>query len=293
MPFFSQIWKSNINPLKKTKIVTLQVRTFRLKTQKKGKKVFSSASRTGSMTVEAALVLPLFLFGAVTLLIPCSMMNRERQVQAVLERVAEDISQMAYGASIMEHGLPEGTWTAYAEVQVRRQLNLPGIRELSLSGSSLLEDGENIKLVAGYYLQYPFPIFRKEGVMKTNQSCRRAWIGKEGGKDGASGEQEADPTVYVGKDSSRYHESRTCHYLYNRWNKVSWEEVEDYRNTSGGKYYPCSRCVHGSGGWVYLMPGGSSYHNSMSCSAVTAYVRAVKKSQVEHLGACSYCSGGG
>ena len=47
----------------------------------------------------------------------------------------------------------------------------------------------------------------------------------------------------------------------------------------------------GEGDAVYIMKSGSRYHSDASCTAITAYVQAVKLSEVEHLGACSYCGG--
>lgn len=307
MLFFSKLCNFNmISRMKKIKNVALQVRIFRNKTQKKGKRVLPSASASGSMTVEAALILPLFLFGCVSLMMPFSIMNQERKVQAVLEMVTEDISQLAYGVQELEGRLPEGisigetgqafmeqaAWTAYAEVQVRTHLNTQGIKGLSLLESQILEDQETIRLVANYRVILPFPIFRMDSVARRNQSYRRAWVGKEGESGSSDSDQETEALVYVGQNSTRYHESRTCHYLYNQWSQVAWEEVENCRNSSGAIYYPCARCGSGAAGTVYIMPSGDSYHSTMSCSAVTAYVSVVKKSEVEHLGACSYCSGG-
>ena len=43
---------------------------------------------------------------------------------------------------------------------------------------------------------------------------------------------------------------------------------------------------------LYITPYGERYHSDQGCSALAAYVREVPKSQVEHLGPCSYCGGG-
>ena len=45
------------------------------------------------MTVEAALVLPLFLFSMVILMMPMRIMNEGRKVQMALETVCEEVSQ--------------------------------------------------------------------------------------------------------------------------------------------------------------------------------------------------------
>ena len=314
MSFFTQSFEK-IGDIKKNKqIATLQVRIPRLKRMKNcGKRTFPSIFLClgGSMTVEASVVLPLFLFAMVTMTMPFAMMNRQRQVQAVVESVCEDLCQLAYvGYELKEKkteiklpeegldmefdvdGLEGAAMMAYAQVQVRRKLNESQIRKLSLSQSEFMEDGEMVNLVASYEMALPFPVLGLSAVPMTSASCRRAWIGKEGGwlEDGAG--EEDDEIVYVGKNSTRYHESRTCHYLYNQLTGVSREEVDGLRNADGKKYHPCAVCGGGTGGQVFIMRSGTSYHGSSSCTAIMAYVKAVKKSEVAHLGGCSYCSGG-
>ena len=96
--------------------------------------------------------------------------------------------------------------------------------------------------------------------------------------------------VYVGKNSTRYHSSASCHYLSNDLTAVSYASLSGERNSGGKKYHPCSRCAKGvTGGTVYIMPSGTSFHTSESCSAIRSYGRAVPKSDVAHLGPCSYC----
>lgn len=304
------IIKLNINQIKN---VTLQVRIPRTKKDSCGKRTFPSIflNRSGSMTVEASLVLPLFLFAMVIMTMPCSMMNRQRQVQAVVESVCEELCQAAYvGYELKEKktemklpeeglelefeadGLEGAAMMAYAQAQVRRKLGETRVRKLSLAKSEFMEDGETVNLVASYEMALPFPVFRLSAVPMTSKSCRRAWIGKDGGwLESGTGEDD-DEIVYVGKNSARYHESRTCHYLYNQLTGVARAEVDSLRNADGKKYHPCAVCGGGTGGQVFIMQSGTSYHSSSSCTAIIAYVKAVRKSEVAHLGACSYCSGG-
>lgn len=267
------------------------------------------------MTIETALVFPLFLFAMVMLMTLFTVMDRQRQVQAVLESVCEDISRLAYADYEIkrgetkiqkpgeefeqyfgEGGIGESLVTVYVELRLRSQLDMRKIQGLSLAGSNLLTDGEMVDLVARYEIRLPFPVFRIDGVPAVSRSRRRAWVGKDGGwlngGEAADGDND-DEIVYVGKRGTRYHINRECHYLSNQLIAVALEAIDTYRNESGGKYYACTRCGKNTGGTVYIMKSGSSYHSSASCSAIIAYVRAVKKSEAAHLGACSYCSGGG
>lgn len=59
------------------------------------------------MTLEAALVLPLFIFASVSLILPMKIMNTERKIQAGLEAAGEELSQYAYLQDVMMNGEEE------------------------------------------------------------------------------------------------------------------------------------------------------------------------------------------
>ena len=264
------------------------------------KRAFLSVSRgpRAVMTAEAALVLPLFLFAFVTLLIPMRILDTERQVLAAAEAAAEEISRSGYFLLENPDGretLSEAAAFVYAEAAIRTRLKDADLDGLSLAGSRLLSDGETVDLKVTYRHRFPFPVLRMQSVQRTVRCVRRAWIGMEDGAAEGSGTplQEPDRMVYVGKDGTRYHESRTCHYLYNDLTAVPLAQIGQHRSADGSRYVPCSRCGSEAGSMVYILPSGSRYHSGPGCTAIQAYARAVPKSQVQHLGACSYCGQGG
>ncbi len=275
-------------------IVTLQVRLPESTTAKSGKRVSFSAS--ASMTVEAALVLPLFLFAGCILMQPFQILDTQRQVQEVLEVAAEDLSQNAgvvlNGGQLSEPMTEAAAW-AYVEAMVRKKTADLPMQNLSLAQSQILKDGKIIDLVAHYQIRMPFPVMGMAAVERVNRSFRYAWIGCDGAVDGnGDGREEDEEMVYVGRDSTRYHLSRSCHYLNTELMAVSYANLESYRNKDGKRYKSCDRCGAAHGATVYITPYGESYHGNQDCSALAAYVREVPKSQVEYLGACSYCGGG-
>ena len=320
MPFFQRPLSKDLN---NKRSVTLQVRIPLELRGLPGKRVLSSASirslwcvrpldclRMGaSITVEAALALPLFLFAVMILMMPMVLMNESRKIQSELELVCAEISQYAgvLSDSALERGdyekggIPEELmedltktgFRIYAEGKIRSRIRTEKAGHFSLTDSRILEDGETIDLILRYEMYLPFPVFRIKSVPMTARSCRRAWIGRTGGKgNGNSGQAETDELVYVGKSSTRYHRDRNCHYLYNHISVISFADVESVRNSDGRKYKPCARCGSqaGQGSSVYIMPSGESYHSDRNCSSIIAYVRAVPLSEAEYLGPCSYCA---
>ena len=293
------------------KNVTLQVQIPFMIQGFLAKRALSSASgsrKRGSLTVEAAMVLPLFLFFMVILMAPMGVMKEGRRIQTALEAAGEEVSQYAYvlhqlnlgerlETSGMDgfteeflDGLTEEGILLYVRKRVEGRVGFERLESASFVRSSVLRDGETIDLVMDYRVKIPFSVFGLSSMPMTARSCRRAWIGREGGSGRRDGQE--DELVYIGKASTRYHRQRTCHYLYNDIKQISFKEVEDARNLSGGKYKPCSRCGRfaGENGSVFLMPSGERYHSDRNCSSIMAYVEAVPLSQVRHMGGCSYCS---
>lgn len=306
MPFFRESKRTNIK-----KIVTLQVQIPPSIMRPSVKRVLSSAFRIkkeGSLTIEASMALPLFIFFMILMMMPMEIMNIDRQVQTALEGVGEDLSQYAYLLQRGKEDKPEGTSKMtgiqkeiltslagegvlfYARKRVEDKVDMRRIEGISFSRSSVLRDDKTIDLIMNYRVKLPFSVFGLKSVPMTARSTRRAWIGKEGGK----GEQdmESEEIVYVGKGSTRYHMVRTCHYLYNDLKSVSRDEVVNMRNLSGSTYKPCSRCQpkKEGDGPVYIMPSGEKYHTDQNCSSIISYASAVSIETVRHLGACSYCS---
>ena len=266
----------------------------------------------GAVSVEAALALSIFIFAIVCMMIPFRMMERQRQVQAALESVNEKLCQYAYLEYRLTHGeeLPkeEGDWKEDlllglvngaagigGQALAKRMFPQEGMEKLSFLSSSFLADGEIVDFHIVYQMRMPFSVLGLNSLSFSSGSIRRAWIGRDGQeREGENTDKnEEDQVVYIGKNSTRYHKSRDCHYLANRLQTIDFHAVSDARNQSGGKYYPCAVCGSkaGEGDAVYIMKSGSRYHSDASCTAITAYVQAVKLSEVEHLGACSYCGG--
>nr|WP_314463992.1 hypothetical protein [uncultured Clostridium sp.] len=306
MPFFREF----IKIIRKAK-VTLQVQIPLIRRNISVKRVLSFASlkaSSASLTIEAAMVLPLFLFAVIILMMPMKLLNDGRRVQTALEITGEELSQ--YVSALKELGKGEDLNAAgvnelpdvflsgiteqgillYARMKMGRYDVYECIDSVSFSHSSILKDKETIDLVMDYRIRLPFSVLGLKSIKMTARCCRRAWIGNTLLNNEESGHSEE--MVYVGRDSTRYHKKRTCHYIYNYIKAVNKKDFESIRNINGGKYKPCSRCASQSeeGSMVYIMPSGEKYHSNKDCSAITAYVRLVPLSEVAHLGACSYCS---
>lgn len=283
-----------------------------------GKKALSWASLKASLSLEAALVLPLFLFACFCLMMPMRMMNRQRQIQAVVEDVGEELSQYAYVVRCLEAGdedsvdvsrregqgsedtgsgagsTADGIYIvseAYAAGSILARINQEWVEDVSFAETEI---GQNnmVHIVMRYRMRLPFSVLGLGSLPFESVCSRRMWTGAEGNRWGGTGGNlgQEEELVYIGKTSTRYHVRRDCHYLSNALSPVSASAVGELRNKEGKRYHACQACGGGSG-TVYVSDYGTSYHTSPNCRAILSYVQAVPLSQVFHMGACSYCGG--
>lgn len=147
MPFFRSKSYSNYltrHSIYKSKkfFAPLQVRTHKyvaLLKQKKfsGKRALSWVSfggrrniteeKRGSLTLEAALCFPLVVFFCVILIMPMILMDRQRQIQAAVESVGEEISQYAYVSYLYKSG--KGETLDVSGTNEREGSQLPGWKQ--------------------------------------------------------------------------------------------------------------------------------------------------------------------
>lgn len=287
--------------------------------ERPGKRVlpFTSGDCPGSLTIEAALSLSLFLLMASATLRPLLWMDRQRKVQTAAESVCGQLSQYAYIEKFLsgELGITEelekednslngggpgngyfnkaaaGLWLL-GKIQEEAQADSVQIRTAQVPD----EEG-NICFELEYRERVPFfPVSDREITMNAAVK-KRAWIGLSGkvGKGTAAGWEDDDreeEIVYVGNNMSRFHWFLDCHYISNQYQSISSAQLKEEKNIFGRKYTACASCAKNgpTESTIYITSGGEHYHAVRDCPSMAAYVRTVPLKEVEHLGACSYCS---
>ena len=262
-----------------------------------------------SLSIEAAMCFCLFIIAMAILIMPFDMMNTDRKIRGLTEAICKDACQYAYTYYRLQGKREEsgenydrramenikgvfigGAVGSFAVSRINADIKDKNIKNISGILSSCMSDGETICIRIDYKYSLPIGILGKNSIDQTVIASRRAWIGADGGKSGESGIND-DEYVYIGKNATRYHIDRRCHYLYNDLQSASFSSVESLRNDNGARYHACERCGSQGGTTVYIMPSGTRYHFDPDCNAIIAYVQRVKRSEVEHLGVCSYFGG--
>ncbi|MCC6095046.1 MAG: hypothetical protein LIV24_08545 [Eubacterium sp.] len=213
--------------------------------------------RTGSLTVEAAWAVPLF-FLCVTSLI--CMMN-------------------IYG------------------LYVKNLIRLQEMAEKAgaAQGIAGLQTDPVIDLCVPYFYKpewFPVPIPGKRVAVRGRV---HAWTGRDLQENQNVPSAKENRLVYMTEYGSVYHTHSGCTYLELKIQRVPAVLVSSLRNTGGGKYHACEKCV-GKGGMhtlVYITEEGARYHNSVRCSGLTRKVRLIPVSEAEGKHICSRCAASG
>lgn len=268
----------------------------------------------GSVTVEACLVVPLFLFFMLAMADMFMLFMAEAHIHQSLAEAAGYTAQYAYlenrlrmhkgnqttdknqteqekpdlkEASQKEKGsLSDLIHSAILIKKFHEYLGDDFYVEKMIAGGrdgiavSIKMDTDNSKIFlaeAHYRGIFDVPLLGSMSISLSNQMKQKAFLGY------SKEDQEMDSYVYVTPEQSVYHMRRSCTHL----------SLSIYRAASSQKknYVPCSFCgkepdVNGT---IYLTRTTNVYHNSAGCSGLKRSVRRVKMSEVRGLAPCSRC----
>ncbi|MDD5860538.1 MAG: hypothetical protein PUC99_09415 [Eubacteriales bacterium] len=211
------------------------------------------AAAQASLTLEAALVLPLYLMACVVLI---SVMNAVR-------------------------------------IQGERNLELSNKARKMAAAASLAgerADGFWIDISSNYYYRYPFSVPGAEGVRIATRARVYPWVGADADafSEGTGGAGAS--MVYVTENESVYHTHADCSHLDLTIIKTTTDEVGSLRNADGGKYKPCSGFPKGYEGPVYVSESGDYYYPTENYGSLTRHVSIVSADECGNLPLCTRCA---
>lgn len=261
-----------------------------------------------SMTVEASIALPIFMFAIFFVLFFLEVIRIQMDVGSELSQTSKEMAVYGYlygkaedkelvGDSILG-GIATNVFSnVYARHDLKQSLIEEGISEpyikdgmdgISLLFSSYMQN-EMIDLIATYKIQTPFNYFGIKDIPVMQRARVRAWTGYAGEHDSIKEEQ----MVYITENGTVYHTDISCSYLNPSTKAIQVDEIAGKRNQSGAKYYPCEICgdYAPSGGVVYITNYGNRYHTTASCSGLKRNIKVVPISEVGGRGLCSKCGG--
>lgn len=274
------------------------VKAFFIFLSKKGKKEAPQCiCRKGSLTVEAAVILPLLACFFAFLLFYFRIMQVQLSVQNAMEESGRNLAIMSVQEleNAEENDNREVAYLALAKTMMYLKLKEDTVVGQYVSGGaagvSLLTsefDGDYILLRANYALRFPVKLLGQQDFLICQKTRFRKWTGWHS----IFGESESEKWVYVTEYGQVYHSRMSCPYLDLTIQKISWTELAKKRNGSGKIYDRCERC--GEEGEqlqaVYITKYGECYHFSIDCSSLKRTIYQKRLSEVGGMGACTKCS---
>lgn len=266
-------------------------------------RAFSSTFLSGSLTLEAACVMPLFLYFMAAFLYFFPAVSVHGSVMNSLWQTGKELAVYAYAVEAGEgaSGMVSGALSAgYAKERIitnikKEQVNTAVIRSgtagIHLAGSSFMEK-DMIHLKAAYFLKFPMPILRLAELQVVQEMKVRAWTGRKETQTGEDGNNEQkNQMVYVTALGEVYHKDENCSHIRLSIRLIEKDRISRLRNESGGKYYPCEGCTRQDKQSVYITDTGDRYHSSVDCRGLKRSVMKVPVSGLEGWRACLRCGG--
>ncbi len=280
-----------------------------------------------SLTVEAAMVMPIFLLCILVFLYFLQIFTVHEHIQDSITKTGLFLAKSAYVygdfvggedyatldfsmfGEAYEQDLSEAAEVITGDIVVKgllkKELDIPqinksciqgGYREISFYNSRILE-GDYIDIVVRYHIRFPIWFFGLENLRMIQRVRLRGWTGHQlpAAYTIIKEETAEGEIVYITVTGTVYHTNRSCSHL-----NLSVEEVhtlpENRRNKSGGKYYPCELCCKGKGtspgespDTYYITEDGDRYHIRRDCSGLKRTVRELPLSEVSDRALCKRC----
>ena len=229
----------------------------------------------GSITVEAALILPLFLFCFAVFLYFFQIFTIQEHIQSGITEMGLDMARGAYLYDDFENvedifnfntelfdseigqnikNLARATIDAsiirqmaqkYLDIQLLDNSCIKGgFQGLRFFASSILSQ-DNIDIIVDYRASLPIDIFGIGDLCMVQRIRLRGWTGHKVPANYLLDDEEV--LVYITENGYAYHLNGNCSHI-----SFSIEQVRgiptNRRNRNGGKYYPCKSCCKGQGG---------------------------------------------
>lgn len=239
---------------------------------------------TASVTVEAVMCVPLFLYASVCLIWMIELRAIQLTVRSALGEAAREMRvELSEVPILMPNQLEEKIQSLIGSERLERSLIVDGIH---CEKSYIWGNTGIMELTARYEARLPFPSFAIPSLSYQESMRMKAWNGYVKGGKKTFG---TETVVYITETGVVYHKDYKCNYLDLSIKSVDWNEIKNMRNKDGSKYYACGLCTGIYSKNVYITDYGNRYHCSKNCSGMKRKIYAVPISEVKGKGACSKC----
>lgn len=276
----------------------------------------------GSLTVEAALVLPIFIYFMIAFIYILQIISIHEHIQNTITEIGYDTTRYAYvyhrieeyqGDEERDGDLDEvsedsffqnidiiftrGIGITYYKMQLNNYLDeefinnscvKDGMSGITTYLSSFMEYEDTIDIIVQYKIKIPFVHLNEIPMMQRIRL--KGWNGWQVSIQ--SDEDENEEEVYVAHSGTVYHKSKNCTYIDIKVEEIPFVSIPITTNKSGETYSACNICIKGqivNTANVYITSTGNKYHILLKCSSLKRTIRVISIHDVGSLRPCSRC----
>ena len=269
-----------------------------------------------SMTVEAAMILPLFLFVFLYLSSAMEMIRLHSNMELALWSIGNRLS--VYGHVLTQEKnieeqkrVRDSEWgkqiagVAFSYTYVRQEVKkylgedylnsspmIKGAKGMQFLESDMLSGKDDFEIVVSYGVAPDGGLLEDMHLGMVNHYYGHIWNGYE---ISIPSESDTDTElVYVTATGTVYHEDRNCSHIKLKILEVTPQEAALSRNDQGAKYYPCEICgkTDLTADKVWITTDGNRIHYNRDCSGLIRMIRVLEKTKAIEKGyrPCSRCA---
>lgn len=250
------------------------------------------------VTLEAALVLPIFIFFILNMFSVMEMLRLYGNMAFALNTVGGKVSLYGHAYEWVDKEwepdlLGDVAFTyLYFKEEMLEILGEDYVEESPLAngkdGLAFLKchimENDLVEIIVTYGMEVPFAMGKSGEVRVFHCYQGRAWTGYN--------VAETDENcVYITENGAVYHSFEDCSYLKLMIRKVDVSEIEKLKNKEGTLYSICELCEEKQGKEVWVTETGEKYHTSEMCSGIKRTVYKVSTDVAKEKGykLCSRC----
>lgn len=254
----------------------------------------------GYITVEASIIIPLFLFFMLAMAGICMTLMAEAHIHQALASATDYSAQHCYLKQKLS-GTQEAEKPKDNGIDIEKLMDMAVIKkqfvtylgedfyvERMISGGregilvTVKKDKKNSKIMlvtARYQVNLQIPLLGTYSLSLSNQIKQKAFVGFS--KEECNNN---DCYVFITPNREAYHMRRDCTHL-----QLEVRSVSAYAKHNYDACYYCGKRDNIK--TYYISKSGGVYHTSRDCVGLKRTVRRVKQSSVKGVGACERCGG--
>ncbi len=237
----------------------------------------------GSLSIEASLAVPLFLFFVMTIMMSIGITDLESKI----------IMSMHQGFCLSyDSGISEEGFSYLRECYERNEHPYLYIKN-ERDGLELYNLSKDLEGIIDYEAEYGIKTFIDLIPMGEigfkNEIFAHSFTGYSLSNEDLKLEEEE--LVYVTKTGSKYHRSLNCTHINIKTMMVPGDEIAAKRNVHRERYHPCERCRPFGSSNVFITEDGNRYHSTPDCLSLKRTVDLVllKEAVADGYTPCSKC----